>query len=75
MAALFPISRLEIFTNCYGRFGVAAAVPLGVSATVRPASVAYRTSAARSGRRIGSPPVRTSSGGFAPNALTWSMSA
>src|SRR5690242_6587571 len=26
MAALFPIERLEIFTNCYGRFGVAAAI-------------------------------------------------
>jgi inosose dehydratase len=26
MAALFPIDRLEIFTNCYGRFGVAAAI-------------------------------------------------
>ncbi|MBI3973975.1 MAG: sugar phosphate isomerase/epimerase [Chloroflexi bacterium] len=26
MAALFPIERLEIFTNCYGHFGVAAAI-------------------------------------------------
>jgi inosose dehydratase len=26
MDALFPIERLEIFTNCYGRFGVAAAI-------------------------------------------------
>src|SRR5690349_9293256 len=26
MSALFPLDRLEIFTNCYGRFGVAAAV-------------------------------------------------
>ena len=26
MAALFPIERLEIFTNCYGRYGVAAAI-------------------------------------------------
>ena len=26
MTALFPIDRLEIFTNCYGHFGVAAAI-------------------------------------------------
>jgi inosose dehydratase len=36
MSALFPIDRLEVFTNCYGSFGVAAAIEhvptVGVSA-------------------------------------------
>src|SRR5262245_49383213 len=59
--------------NSRRRTGVAAAVPLGVRATVSPALAAYLTRSARSGRRIGSPPVSTNSGAGA-NARTWSIS-
>jgi hypothetical protein len=52
------------------RLRVAAAVPLGVSATVSPHSAACRTNETRSGRRIGSPPVSTRSGAGEPKART-----
>ncbi|MGH2356025.1 MAG: sugar phosphate isomerase/epimerase family protein [Chloroflexota bacterium] len=42
MAALFPIDRLEIFTNCYGRFGVAAAIEHAPSLGVTALEVALK---------------------------------
>src|SRR5262245_24570879 len=42
MAALFPLERLEIFTNCYGRFGVAAAIEHAPSVGVSALEVALK---------------------------------
>src|SRR5919202_4622454 len=42
MAALFPIDRLELFTNCYGRFGVAAAIEHAPAVGVTALEVALK---------------------------------
>lgn len=42
MSALFAIDRLEIFTNCYGRFGVAAAIEHAPKMGVRALEVALK---------------------------------
>jgi L-ribulose-5-phosphate 3-epimerase len=42
MSALFAIDRLELFTNCYGRFGVAAAIEHAPSIGVHALEVALK---------------------------------
>jgi inosose dehydratase len=42
MTALFPMARLEVFTNCYGRFGVAAAIAHAPAAGVSALEVALK---------------------------------
>jgi inosose dehydratase len=42
MAAMFPIERLEVFTNCYGRYGVAAAIEHAPTMGVTALEVALR---------------------------------
>lgn len=47
MAAPFPIQRLEFFTNCYGRYGVAAAIAHAPTVGATALEVALKPTAAR----------------------------